>query len=226
MMPKSLADHEPRAGSALPAGFYERDPREVARDLLGCVLASWADGVLTGGVIVETEAYLGSDDPGSHAATRGITKRNAVMYGPPGTAYVYFTYGNHHMLNVVCEPDGTAAGVLIRALDPTIGLETMQTRRGGRTGRELCAGPGRLTQALGVTLDDNGVTLGEGRLQVYAGMRPDPGKVTVTGRIGLREGGELPYRYHLSDNIHVSRGAASPVPSGVRAGATRGKAGQ
>lgn len=226
MMPESLADHEPLAGAPLPVAFYERDPRQVARDLLGCFLVSLVDGVLTGGVIVETEAYLGSDDPGSHAATRGITARNAVMYGPPGTAYVYFTYGNHHMLNVVCEPDGTAAAVLVRALDPSIGLEVMQTRRGGRTGRELCAGPGRLTQALGVTLEDNGVALGEGRLQVYAGMRPDPGKVTVTGRIGLRQGGELPYRYHLADNIHVSRGAASGAPSRVRVARTRGKAGQ
>ncbi len=128
---------------------------------------STAGGVETGGRIVEVEAYLGSHDAGSHAATRGITKRNAVMYGPPGSAYVYFTYGNHHMLNLVCEPEGIAGAVLVRALEPLLGIDVMSGRRRGLPLRELCNGPGKLAAALGVDLSDNGSILGEGRLSVY-----------------------------------------------------------
>ena len=106
----------------IPNDFFARPPEEVAVDLLGALVVTTVDGEETGGRIVEVEAYRGSDDPGSHAATRGITRRNATMYGPPGTAYVYFTYGNHHMLNFVCEPEGIAGAVLIRALEPTVAL--------------------------------------------------------------------------------------------------------
>lgn len=136
-------------GCALPAAFYERDTVTVARELLGAVVVSTAGGRLTSGRIVETEAYLGVNDIGSHAATKGVTKRNAVMYGPPGHAYVYFTYGNHYMLNFVTEPEGIAGGVLVRALEPLQGVDVMLARRAsGRhaarllTVRDLANGPG------------------------------------------------------------------------------------
>ncbi len=129
--------------------FFERNPREVARDLLGTIVVSTKDGHRTAGRIVETEAYLGEDDAGSHAATRGITPRNAVMFGPPGHTYVYFTYGNHHMLNIVCDVDGRAGAVLIRALVPLEGFDVMSERRGGREGVELTNGPGKLAAGAG-----------------------------------------------------------------------------
>jgi len=199
-------------GPALSADFFDRDPREVAPDLLGAVIVSTAGGRTTAGTIVETEAYLGSDDPGSHAATRGMTARNAVMYGPPGRAYVYFTYGNHHMLNLVCEPEGTAGGVLLRALEPREGLDVMAGRRRGLPVTHLCDGPGKLAAALGVTLADNAVALGCGALQVYAGARPVPaGEIVVTGRVGLRHGHELPYRYLMRDCPFVSKGRTGPI---------------
>ncbi|PKQ15369.1 MAG: 3-methyladenine DNA glycosylase [Actinobacteria bacterium HGW-Actinobacteria-7] len=197
----------------LPLSFYERDPRDVARDLLGCVLRSTAGDVVTAGRIVETEAYLGADDLGSHAATKGITARNAVMYGPPMRSYVYFTYGNHHMFNVVCESEGVAGAVLVRAIEPLVGIDVMTRRRSGRGIRELCNGPGKLTAALGIDLADNGTTLGEGNLQVYAGTRRAAGGIATSGRIGLSQGHELPFRFYFESNTFVSRGrTGAPCP--------------
>jgi DNA-3-methyladenine glycosylase len=194
------------AARALHTSFFARHPSEVASDLLGCVLVVEAGGERASGRIVETEAYLGADDPGSHAATRGITPRNAVMYGTPGTAYVYFTYGNHHMLNFVCEDAGTAGAVLVRAVEPLDGVEVMTSRRKGRPFRELCSGPGKLTQALGIDLSDNDVALGNGRITVYHGERPPSGAVATSGRVGLSAGHELELRYFVSDSPFVSRG--------------------
>lgn len=185
--------------------FFVRDPREVAQALLGTLIVSSARGAVTGGRIVETEAYLGSDDPGSHAATKGMTARNSVMYGPPGSVYVYFTYGNHHMLNLVCSPEGVAGAVLIRALEPLIGVGAMRSRRGRRNLNELTSGPGRLAEALGVDLSDNGTRLGEGRLVVYHWEGPAEGDVAVSGRVGLSSGHELDYRYYLANSPFVSR---------------------
>jgi DNA-3-methyladenine glycosylase len=198
---------------ALSTSFFDRHPAEVAPDLLGCFVVSTSDDVTTGGMIVETEAYLGSDDPGSHAATKGVTKRNATMYGPPGTAYVYFTYGNHHMFNIVCQPDGTAGAVLIRALEPIWGQDQMTARRHGRPLHELCDGPGKLAAALGIDLSDNGVVLGRGRLSVYDGQRPVGPRVLTSGRVGLSAGHELELRYYLEGNSHVSRGRTGPPTS-------------
>lgn len=206
----------PDYGECLPRSFFERSPLEVAPDLLGCIIASDAGGRLTAGRIVETEAYLGQDDPGSHASTKGITARNAVMYGPPGTAYVYFTYGNHFMLNLVCEPEGVAGGVLLRALEPTAGIDVMRQRRGGRADAELCNGPGKLAQALSVDLSDNGSVLGSSRLRVYAGMRPADAEIVRTGRVGLRHGHELQYRYMIRGDTYVSRARTGPIGSSVR----------
>lgn len=195
----------------LPCTVFDRDPREVAVDLLGTYLASETAEGQAVGRIVETEAYLGSDDPGSHAATKGITKRNATMYGPPGTVYVYFTYGNHHMVNIVCGPAGYAGAVLIRALEPVAGVELMTARRGGRERRALCSGPGKLAQALGVDLSDNGVLLGKGRLSVYDGRRPRAGEIAASGRIGLSAGHDLHLRYYIDGDPYVSRARAEPT---------------
>lgn len=191
---------------ALPATFFERDTVTVARDLLGCVLVSVTPEGPVAGRIVETEAYLGADDAGSHAATKGVTARNRVMYGPPGCAYVYFTYGAHHMLNVVTEREGVAGAVLIRALQPLTGIELMQARR-ARSG-ELCDGPGKLAAALGIDLADNGAPLGSGKLTIYAGDAC--GDVACSGRIGLSLGHEAPLRFYVARSRFVSKGRTGP----------------
>jgi DNA-3-methyladenine glycosylase len=206
----------PGCSLLLPRSFFERDPRAVARGLIGCVLISKKGGVVTGGRIVETEAYLGADDAGSHAATKGVTRRNAVMYGPPAHAYVYFTYGNHYLLNFVCEPEGTAGAALIRALEPLYGLAEMAARRGGRSERELTSGPGKLTAALGIDLTDNACPLNEKGIFVYEAPRPASEQVAVSGRIGLAYGHEYEYRYYLRDNPFVSRGRTGQVRRPVR----------
>jgi DNA-3-methyladenine glycosylase len=202
----SLRDAEP-----LIAAFFARDTRHVAHDLLGKLLLSRIDGMLSGGRIVETEAYLGSDDEGSHAATRGVTERNRVMYGPPGCAYVYFTYGMHHMLNLVCEPQGTAGAVLVRGLEPLVGLEVMIRRRGGRAGADVSNGPAKVAQALGVDLRHDGAVLGEDDLVVYDAPVP-PETVAVSGRIGLSAGHEHEYRFYLKENRFVSRSRPGARP--------------
>lgn len=206
-----MSAFDPASATPLPAAFFARPAATVARELLGCVLASTIGGALTAGVIVETEAYLGSDDAGSHAATKGITARNRVMYGPPAHAYVYFTYGNHHMLNLVAEPEGIAGAVLIRAIEPVTGADVMAARRGGRSGRELTNGPGKLAAALGVDLSHNGIPLGE-HLTVYADAAVPDSDVATSGRIGLSAGHELPLRFYVRDNAYVSRVRPGPKP--------------
>lgn len=197
------------SGGPLPPSFFARSAPEVARDLLGKYIFSSVGGARAGGRIVETEAYLGPHDPGSHAATRAVTTRNAVMYAAPGTAYVYFTYGQHHMLNLVAEPEGTAGAVLIRAIEPTTGLQSIRLRRCGVSDQAFADGPGKVAEALGVTLDDNAVTLGAGRLEVLDGPVPaEP--ILVSGRVGLTEGHELPLRFYLAGHPGVSRGRIGP----------------
>jgi DNA-3-methyladenine glycosylase len=190
----------------LAAEFFEREPAAVARELLGHIVVSTKGGELTAGRIVETEAYLGKNDPGSHAATRGMTPRNAVMFGPPAHTYVYFTYGNHHMLNIVCDAKGEAGAVLIRALEPLAGMDTMRARRGGRSDRELTNGPGKLAQALGLDLSDNAARLGEGFVAIVAGEAVEPTQIVTSGRVGLSVGHELELRYFVRDEPHVSKG--------------------
>ncbi len=187
----------------LPPAFFARDTATVARELLGKVLVSRVDGVETGGRIVETEAYLGAHDPGSHAATRGVTPRNRVMYGPPGRAYVYFTYGNHHMLNIVTESDGVAGAVLVRAIEPLIGVWVMERRR-GRSGIELTNGPGKVASALGITLALNGAELDGERLAVLDAPPVDP--IASSARIGLSRGHEHELRFYVAGNPYVSKG--------------------
>lgn len=213
--PSPGPEHWPAwASSPLAPSFFDREPSVVARELLGCLLVSSKGGTITGGRIVETEAYLGADDVGSHAATRGITKRNATMFGPFGHAYVYFTYGNHHMLNLVTEPEGVAGAVLIRALEPLLGIDEMTSRRKGRALRELANGPGKLAAALGLDLSDNGSRLGDGPLTVFAYTGADP-CIETSGRVGLSAGWEAQLRYYLKDDPWVSKGRTGPPPGGA-----------
>jgi DNA-3-methyladenine glycosylase len=172
---------------------------EVARALIGCVLR--IDGV--GGRIVETEAY-DRDDPASHSFS-GPTPRNAVMFGPPGHVYVYRSYGIHWCLNVTCREDGHGAAVLIRALEPLSGLAAMRERRGLDDERLLCAGPGRLAQALGVTHAMNGLSLEGPRFELLAPDRDMPIEVMSGPRIGISKAVDVPWRYGLAGSRFLSR---------------------
>jgi DNA-3-methyladenine glycosylase len=200
-----MAGRRPRwPGDVLPRSFFHRDARVVGPELLNKVLVC-ADG--RAGRIVEVEAYCGAFDPAAHTY-RGKTKRNAVMFGPPGHMYVYFTYGMHWCCNTVCGEDGEGAGVLIRALEPVAGIERMrEARPKARRDRELCSGPARLTQALGITGAQNGldlVTARQGYTVVDDGT-PAPENVPGSARIGIREGTDLLWRWFVAGNPHVSR---------------------
>jgi len=212
-------------GDPLGPVFFARDPNQVASDLLGCLLVARTPDGVAGGIVVEAEAYLGAQDPGSHASTRDITKRNSVMYAEPGTVYVYLAYGCHRMLNLVCHAEEAAGAVLIRALEPTVGLDIMRERRVGVSSvRELCRGPGKLCSALAIELLDNGTALGNGRVAVYDCRREPPGEVAITGRVGLSEGHELEYRYYLKHSVFVSRGRLGPSRRRARAETEEGLA--
>jgi DNA-3-methyladenine glycosylase len=178
--------------------FFSRSVHEVAPELVGATLL--VDGV--GGTIVEVEAYDG-DDPASHGF-RGETQRNRSMFGPPGHAYVYRSYGIHWCLNLVCDESGRAEAVLVRALEPTDGLEAMRARRGGRPDdRLLCAGPGRLCQALGITSAHDGLPLDRAPFELRSAP---PGVEVVRGpRIGLTRAVEEPWRYALAGSRYLSR---------------------
>lgn len=175
----------------------------MARDLLGTVLIHETPAGNLSGRIVETEAYGGAEDPGSHAF-RGRTLRNSIMFGPPGHAYVYRSYGIHACLNAVTGRDGVPGAVLIRALEPLLGLDAMQRNRGGRTGAEVCNGPGKLCQALAIGLELNGEDLTNGRLRIEPG--PLPASIGSSGRIGLSQGQEFPHRFFVTGSSFVSRG--------------------
>ncbi len=181
----------------LGADFFARDVHDVARELIGATLL--VDGV--GGAIVEVEAY-DQEEPASHGF-RGLTPRNASMFGPGGQAYVYRSYGIHWCLNVVTGEEGRASAVLLRALEPTHGVDEMRARRGLGDPRLLCAGPGRLCQALGVTRAHDGLRLDAPPFQVDARAREVP---IVTGpRIGITRAAELPWRYALEGSRYLSR---------------------
>ena len=192
-------------GPPLSAAFFARSVHDVARDLLGCALLF--DGV--GGVIVETESYA-EDDPACHAY-RGPTARNAPLFGPPGRAYLYRSYGSHNLLNAVAEPDGQAAAVLIRALEPRWGIERMHRRRRRRELRELCSGPGKLTEAIGVDMRQNAASLLDAPFTI-AGPVPrweDVG-IAVGPRIGISRATERPWRFCAAGSSYASR---PPPPS-------------
>jgi DNA-3-methyladenine glycosylase len=177
--------------------FYERPVLEVAPDLIGCVVRHGE----TAGVIVETEAYHHSE-PACHAYV-GLTPRTATLFGPPGRAYVYFSYGVHALLNAVCEPEGEGAAVLIRALEPTEGIDLMRARRGVERLEELCSGPGKLTQALGIGLDLNATSLLDGPIRIEP--RPREPEVHIGRRIGITKAADLEWRFCARGSRHVSR---------------------
>jgi DNA-3-methyladenine glycosylase len=181
----------------LPPSFYARSTAIVARALLGQRMVRIAAGRHLGGLICETEAYGGPDDEASHAYR--LTPRSAIMYGPPGLAYVYFIYGMHHCLNVVTEADGHPGAVLVRAIIPVEGIEAMRTRRPNAPDARLCDGPGKLCRALGVTLAENGADLTRSlELFIEAAPAPPDAEVRVTPRIGVRGGPKalaLPWRF-------------------------------
>ena len=181
----------------LTRSFFRRSVHEVAPDLIGATLL--VGGV--GGVLVEVEAY-DHTDPAAHSF-RGPTSRNAVMFGPPGFAYVYRSYGLHWCLNFVCEPKGSAAAVLIRALEPTTGLPVMRRRRGMTDPRQLCSGPGRLCEALAVTEAHYGLALDEPPFALYA--RPGEVEVITGPRIGITKAIEKPWRYGLKGSRFLSK---------------------
>ena len=184
---------------ALQRTFYKQDPRLVAVDLLGCTLVhETAEGV-TSGMIVETEAYR-PEDPACHAY-KGLTMRNRTIFGRPGLAYVYLSYGVHKLLNAVCEEEGVGSAVLIRALRPHQGLEIMSRRRNRST--HLCDGPGRLTQALGIEIEQDGSDLTDGPLYILWGDAPE-GRIVSTTRIGISRGTELPWRFLIEGEKSVS----------------------
>jgi DNA-3-methyladenine glycosylase len=187
------------AGERLDAGFFDRSVHVVARELIGCRLFFAG----CGGTIVETESYE-RDDPACHAYV-GLTDRTEVLFGPPGRAYVYLSYGIHSLLNFVAEAEGEAAAVLIRALEPTTGIEAMRARRGARSDRDLCSGPGKLTEALGIGLEHNGANLSA---DPFLLLPPQEGAETavLTGpRIGITKAVERPWRFCAAGNPHVSR---------------------
>jgi DNA-3-methyladenine glycosylase len=192
----------------LERDFYARSVHDVARDLIGCVVRHGE----TAGRIVETESYH-MDEPASHAYA-GLTERTRPLFGPPGHAYVYFSYGVHSLLNAVCDEEATGAAVLIRALEPVDGVDEMRARRGLQREIDLCSGPGKLTQALDIGLSLNGSSLVDGPIVVLARdpSAPEP-RVVVGERIGITKAADLPWRFCDADSPHVSR----PWPPQMRA---------
>jgi DNA-3-methyladenine glycosylase len=195
----------------LPREFYDRDLRRISRELLGKVLVRREGRRIRTARIVEVEAYLGVDDPAAHSFS-GRTARNAVLFGPPGNAYVYFIYGNHYCLNVSCLADGVAGGILFRALEPLAGIEEMALARGLSVTvalgdlRQLTSGPGRLAEAFGITRErDNGKDLTSARSDLFIA---DDGyrvrRILTTPRIGITKAAERPLRYLIAGNEFVS----------------------
>jgi DNA-3-methyladenine glycosylase len=188
-------------GTILPREFYDRPTIEVAKDLLGKVVRHGD----TAGLIVETEAYLGGDDLASHSA-RGLTERTRVIFGPPGHAYVYLIYGMYECLNIIAEPAGVAGCVLIRAIEPTVGLDIMKERRpAARDPRELASGPGKLTMALGITRELNGADVTRGPLTLHNLTQPRDFAIHTSPRIGITQCADWPLRFTIAGNPFVSR---------------------
>jgi DNA-3-methyladenine glycosylase len=193
---------------ALPAAFYDRPVLAVSRDLLGCVVSCGE----CAGVIVETEAYHHSE-PACHAFV-GLTPRTSVLFGPPGVAYVYRSYGIHACLNAVSEREGVGAAVLIRALEPLSGIELMRDRRGLDRLESLCSGPGKLTQALGITLDQNGCDLTQGPVVISAPAADWREALVSAGpRVGITKAAELPWRFCVEGSRFLSRAAGGSAGS-------------
>jgi DNA-3-methyladenine glycosylase len=200
------------ASRILPRSFYDRPTIEVARELLGKILVHGR----TAGMIVETEAYLGGDDLASHSA-RGITNRTRVIFGPPGHAYVYFIYGMHECLNIVVEAEGKAGCVLIRAVEPLVGIEIMEKRRpAARSVEKLASGPGNLTRVFAITRAQNGADLTRGPLVVRRWKKEPKFEIQVTPRIGIRRCADWPLRFIIAGNAAVSNTPARKISTRAR----------
>ncbi|MDP9179585.1 MAG: DNA-3-methyladenine glycosylase [Gemmatimonadota bacterium] len=192
-------------GRILPRDFYDRETEIVARELLGTILECRTTEGLAGGIIVETEAYIGEHDAACHAAA-GRTRRTEPLYGPPGIAYVYFIYGMHWCINAVTRAKGLPSAVLIRALEPADGMSLMRQRRPkARSDRELTNGPGKLCSALGVDRSMNGLPLQRYPVVIRHGDTVSDRDVEVTARIGITEAADWPLRYLVRGNPFVSR---------------------
>jgi DNA-3-methyladenine glycosylase len=187
--------------------FYARSVHDVARDLIGCAVRHAG----AAGRIVETESYH-MDEAACHAHA-GVTNRTSTLFGPPARAYVYFSYGVHSLLNAVAETEGVGAAVLIRALEPLDGIDLMRSRRGLERAEDLCSGPGKLTQALGIGLELNGSSLVDGPIELL-GREPGarPPRIVLGERIGITKAVDLPWRFCDADSRHVSR----PWPAAMR----------
>jgi DNA-3-methyladenine glycosylase len=192
-----------KAPALLPRDFYTRSALEVAPDLLGKILWRKSPQGVTAGRIVEVEAYMGAQDPASHAY-RGPTPRTQVMFGEGGFAYVYFTYGNHYCMNVVTGPAGPASAVLIRALEPLQGIELMQKRRLRQELKDLCSGPGKLAQALDIDLRQNGADLCRARSELSVREGEAPSEIAHSPRIGITKATDLEWRFFVPGHPHVS----------------------
>lgn len=185
----------------MPRKFYFKNTKEVAQGLLGKILVYKTENGVLSGKIIETEAYYGEEDSASHAY-RGKTTRNAVMYGPPGHSYVYFTYGMHYMLNIVTELEGRARAVLIRALEPLEGIEIMKKQRRTDNTKNLCSGPAKLTQAMVISRKDNGLDITKGKLVICEGKK-EKFDIANKPRIGVRDKQLL--RFYIKGNEFVSK---------------------
>ena len=193
-----------RRAATLSVSFFDRPADVVARELLGALVVSRVGGVHTSARIVETEAYLGYRDPASHGYLHRRSDRNAALFGPPGSWYVYLSYGIHCCANLVCEAEGTASAVLLRALEPVEGVERMRERRGRADDRELCSGPGKLCQALGITRDLDGRVMPGAEVVVLPSRAALPFEVATTPRIGITKAADWPLRFVVEGNPHVS----------------------
>ena len=194
-----------RRAATLPVAFFRRPTEIVAAELIGKVVVSTIGGLLTSGRIVETEAYLGYDDPASHGYLHRRNARNGALFGPAGIWYVYLSYGMHWCANLVCQRAGLASAVLLRALEPLEGLDVMRERRGAWPDRQLCSGPGRLCQALGIDRDLDGVAMADGPVAVLPGDPVAAGGVAATPRIGITKAADWPLRFHLAGSPWTSR---------------------
>jgi DNA-3-methyladenine glycosylase len=194
-----------RRAATLPVAFFRRPTEVVARELLGMVIVSTAGGELTTARIVETEAYLGYDDPASHGYLHRRNTRNQALFGPPGSWYVYLSYGMHWCANLVCQKSGLASAVLLRALEPLEGLEVMRRRRGPVADRELCSGPGKLCQALGITRDLDSKRMARSEALVHRPRSSEVGTIGVTPRIGITKAVDWPLRFVLAGSPWLSR---------------------
>jgi DNA-3-methyladenine glycosylase len=204
---------QPRRAATLPVTFFRRPTEVVAAELLGMMVVSSVGGVITEGRIVETEAYLGYDDPASHGYLHRRNSRNGALFGPAGLWYVYLSYGMHWCANLVCQRSGLASAVLLRALEPVAGLDVMRQRRGNVSDRELCSGPGKLCQALGFTRELDGGRMAASPVIVRPPTTGELTRIAITPRIGISKAVDWPLRFHLAGSPWISRkepGGRSP----------------